>query len=360
MNEQLEIWSDFYRYKKFSVYDKLMNYFRLAGQQKPVCFVDYSQTVPLPKRALIYEDVKQFWQSDIAPTTKTFTETMDSIIIGIIEKVSSSNKKLAVWYSGGTDSTAILSAVLKNSSKDFQKEKLLVRLTKDSIEEYPWFYENYIHDKLNHKISSLNEYFDDGYYNIDGVFGDTVFGEHYIPELIEKGYLKSNVDWLAQPVERFEEILDSVLKNIELSNWLYSSMEPMFKKYKAQNVFDAFWLQGAAMNLNQLHWMPFTLNYDVANISPEIIRQKFQDHYETRVFSHPDMFSFAFSHRRSSESDIYRARVCSNKYSLDFSNDMDYFNNKKKVSSQIKMYHSTPYSSMLTDFSVQKDIIYRI
>jgi len=356
----LEIWSDFYKYKKFSVYDKLMNHFRVGGQQKPVCFVDYSQTVPLPKRALIYDDITQFWAQDISTSTTTFEETIDSIIINIIDKVSASNKKLAVWYSGGTDSLAVLSSVLKNSTTDFKKEKLLIRLTTDSIEEYPWFYDTYIKDKLNHSFSTLDEYFNPDYYNIDGVFGDTVFGEHYIPELIQGGYLSADIDWLSEPVERFEEILYSVIKQIEWANWLYNSMEPMFKKYKAVNVFDAFWLQGAAMNLNQLHWMPFTLSYPVAKLDKQIINEKFQDHYETRVFSHPNMFLYAFNHRRGPESNIHRARISSNKYSLDFSNDMDYFNNKQKVSSQIKMYNSTPFSSILNDFSIHKDIIYRI
>jgi hypothetical protein len=184
-----------------------MNHFRVGGQQKPVCFVDYSQTVPLPKRALIYDDITRFWAQDISTSTTTFEETIDSIIINIIDKVSASNKKLAVWYSGGTDSLAVLSSVLKNSTADFKKEKLLIRLTTDSIEEYPWFYDTYIKDKLNHSFSTLDEYFNPGYYNIDGVFGDTVFGEHYIPELIQGGYLSADIDWLSEPVERFEEIL---------------------------------------------------------------------------------------------------------------------------------------------------------
>jgi hypothetical protein len=357
----LVIWSDFYRYKKFSVYDKLMNHFRIAGDQKPVCFVDYSQTVLLPKRALIYEDIKNFWAQDTVPEyNKSFEETLDNIVTNIINKVTLSNKKLAVWYSGGTDSLALLSAILKNSNESFKKEKLLVRLTNDSITEYPWFYEKYINNKLNFKFSKLNDYFDNEYYNVDGVFGDTVFGEHYIPELIQKGYLSDNVDWLSQPVERFEEVLNSVLKNHDMSNWLYSSMETMFKKYKANTVFDAFWLQGAAMNLNQLHWMPFTLSYPVGKIDKETIKEKFLDHYETRVFSHPNMFLYAFNHRRSIDSNIYRARISSHKYSLDFSKDLDYYDNKIKVSSQIKMYDSTPFSSMNLDFTIDKDIIYRI
>jgi hypothetical protein len=357
---ELEIWSDFYKYKKFSLYDKLMNHFRVSGQQKPVCFVDYSQTVPIPKRALIYKDIKDFWSTDVPKSNKTFEETLDGIINKIIDKVSNSNKKLAVWYSGGTDSLSILCSVIKNSSNSFKKEKLLVRLTKDSIEEYPWFYETYISNKLNHKFSTLDEYFHPEFYNIDGVFGDTVFGEHYIPELVESGYIKDDIDWLAEPVERFENLLYAVLKNIEMSNWLYHTMEPLFKRYNAQNIFDAFWLQGCAMNLNQLHWMPFTLSYPVGKLDSSIIKEKFEYHYETRVFSNYDMFVYSFNHRKSNESNIYRARISSNKYSLEFTKDIDYFNNKKKVSSQIKLYDSTPYSSMSETFRIEKDIIYRI
>lgn len=357
----LPIWADFCQFNKYSLYDRLMTTFRVAGQQHPVCFVDYSQTVPLPKRNLCYRDITDFWAQSIIPQSeKTFTETIDDIAKGIIQMVSNSNRKLAIWYSGGTDSLSVLTSILKNADKNFLKEKVLVRLTKDSIEEYPLFFDRYIKNDLNYEFSKLIDYFNEDYFNIDGVFGDTVFGEHYIPELVERKYLSDNVDWLSLPVERFEDILNSVLKNTNQSNWLYKTMEPMFTKYNAKTVFDAFWLQGAAMNLNQLHWMPFSLDSNISKISRAQFEKRFQDQYDFRIFSHPDMFLYAFNHRRSSKSDIYRARLSSNLYSLDFSGDKDYFDNKKKVSSQIKMYGSTPYSKIMSDFSIEAKIIYRV
>lgn len=358
MSATMDLWSDFHRYKKFSLYDKLMNYFRIAGKQKPVCFVDYSQTVPLPKRHLIYEDVKLFWQN-VKLTQKTFDEVLDEIIYDIITKTSNSNKKLAVWYSGGTDSTAILCSIIKNSSAKFQKEKLLIRLTKDSIEEYPLFFEKYI-KKLNYEFSVLSDYFNLEYFNVDGVFGDTIFGEHYIPELIEDNYLNSDINWLELPVDKFENILFNVFKNEELASWLYLTMVPLFRKYEAETVFDAFWLQGAAMNLNQLHLMPLLLSYDAEKISKEDFQLTYDNHYHTRVFSDVRMFSYAFSYRKSSESNVFRPRLPSNKYTLEFTKDKEYFDNKKKVSSQIKMYDSTPFSALTFDFDIKKDIIYRI
>ncbi len=357
----LPIWADFCQFKKYSLYDQLMTTFRVAGQQHPICFVDYSQTVPIPKRNLCYVDIKGFWEQPSVPySNKTFTETIDSIAKGIISTISNSNRKLAVWYSGGTDSVSVLTSILRNADKQFLNEKVLVRLTTDSIDEYPLFFDRYIKDTLNYEYSSLIDYFNEDYLNIDGVFGDTVFGEHYIPELIESKYLTNDIDWVSEPVEVFEDILNSVLKNKKQSSWLFKSMESLFTKYNATTVFDAFWLQGAAMNLNQLHWMPFTLDSNISSISQEKFEKRFRDQYNMRMFSHPDMFLYAFNHRRSSASDIYRARLSSNLYALDFSGDRDYFDNKKKVSSQIKMYGSTPYSKITSNFSVEAKIIYRV
>ena len=362
MTDKLEIWSDLRRYKTYSVYDKYMNVFRMRGKQHPVCFVDYFQSIPLPKRALIYKDIKEFWELDQIPaTTKTFEETIDTIAVNIINLVSNSNKKLAVWFSGGTDSTTVLCAILKNSSLTFQKEKLLIRLTKDSIDEYPWFFENYINGKLEYKFSRLSDYFNDSYYNVDGVFGDTVFGEHYIPELIENKFLQESIDWLNLPVDRFADVLKHTLKDSKLTEWLYNAHCPLFKKYNAETVFDAFWLQGAAMNLNQLHWMPLTLDFGIYLVTQEQFKRTFDRHYQTRMFSHPDMFKYAFNHRKSTDSNTHRPRISSNLYSLDFTKDKDYFDNKKKVSSQFKMYDRTsPVSSIFSDFTIDSTTIYRV
>jgi hypothetical protein len=339
-----------------------MNIFRMRGKQHPVCFVDYSQSVPLPKRALIYDDIKEFWELDNVPTySNTFEETIDDIIINIINLVSSSNKKLAVWFSGGTDSTSILCAILKNSTLEFQKEKILIRLTTDSIEEYPWFFEKYINGKLEYQFSKLSDYFNDEYYNVDGVFGDTVFGEHYIPELIENKFLDESIDWLKLPVAKFADLLRNTLKDPKLTDWLYNVHCPLFKKYNAETVFDAFWLQGAAMNLNQLHWMPLALDFGIYSVTQEQFKRTFDRHYQTRVFSHPNMFRYAFNHRKSRDSNIYRPRISSNLYSLDFTKDTVYFDNKKKVSSQFKMYNRTsPVSSIFSDFTIDSTTIYRV
>lgn len=357
----LPIWQDFYQLRSWSMYDKLMTAFRIAGNQHPVCFVDYSMTAPLPKRALVYEDVLDFWRTPLTKSTDSFADVMDRIATDIIQRIEISKYKLAVWYSGGTDSVCLLSAILKNSSPAFQQEKLLIRMSQHSIDEYPWYYDHYIKDKLPHKMSRLVDYFEDDYINVDGVFGDTVFGEHYIPELQERGFISKDVDWLAEPPVRFYDLLRAVLKDTPQAQWMWEQFETLSEKYHARNVFDLFWLQGAAMNLNQLHWMPFMLDYAACQLPPEVWKERFYRQYDYRVFSDVRMFQYAFTHRYSDRSDIRRARIDSHLYSLDFTGDKDYFDNKPKVSSQIKLYESTPYGRLsFPDFRIEPSIIYRV
>lgn len=357
----LPIWQDFYQLPTWSMYDKLMTAFRIAGDQHPICFVDYSLTAPLPKRAHVYKDVLDFWQNPLPPCTDSFADVMGRIVTRIIRKVEESDSKLAVWYSGGTDSVCLLSAVLKNSSPAFQQEKMLIRMSQESIEEYPWYYECYIKDKLPHKMSRLVDYFEDGYYNVDGVFGDTVFGEHYIPELQERGFISKDADWLSRSPSNFHSLLLAVLKNRRQADWMWEQFERLGEKYNAENVFDLFWLQGAAMNLNQLHWMPFLLDYAACQLPPSVWKDRFYKQYDFRVFSSVDMFVYAFNHRYSDRSNIRRARIDSHLYSLDFTGDQDYFDTKPKVSSQIKLYESTPYGRLsFPDFRIEPSIIYRV
>ena len=63
------------------------------------------------------------------------------------ETILKMGKRINVMWSGGIDSTSVLSSFLIAGAKP---DQLYVTMTTDSIDEYPWFYHNIIDGKIEH------------------------------------------------------------------------------------------------------------------------------------------------------------------------------------------------------------------
>jgi hypothetical protein len=96
-----------------------------------------------------------------------------------LEKLhNSTGKKFRLLYSGGIDSTAILSGFIEYFGLAQCSQLLEISCTPDSINENPWIWERYI-SKVNFKIkSSLNQknFIDDNMITIMGEGNDHLFG----------------------------------------------------------------------------------------------------------------------------------------------------------------------------------------
>ena len=120
----------------------------------------------------------------ILPLGKTgykdsLVDTCDSRAQEIINK--SGDKKSYVFWSGGIDSTTVLVSLLKLGAGP----SLCIVMTEESIKEYPEFYNNYIHNKLNIRLiryehaykipEPVDTYLTDGIV-VTGEIGDQMFG----------------------------------------------------------------------------------------------------------------------------------------------------------------------------------------
>ena len=87
--------------------------------------------------------------SDLQKQNLSFDEICDLVAQDIVNFTNQSNREVIINYSGGVDSTTVLTALLKNQ---INKDKLTILLSKESIEEYPGFYQDIIYNKLYHLI----------------------------------------------------------------------------------------------------------------------------------------------------------------------------------------------------------------
>lgn len=352
--------SDFWEFSRFTLFENIMNNIKARTVTYPVCFVDYSKTLPVTDRAIAFPDISEILSNDssIDSMTQEYDALIETLVKNAIDLCNAKNKKLAVWWSGGIDSTAVLVAVLKSTTEKFQRENLVIRGDINSIEEYPNFYQKYILNKLEFLPANLINYFDDQYINIDGAGGDTVFGDHVVYELVERGYLDKNIDWLNLKANRYVDIINSVIKNSAISEWYVSQLDKLFTRFNTETVFDCCWLQGMALNYQNVHIAPYVYDFNIKNLEASFLKERFILQYPLRIFGSVDFFKYSLKYRHVRNN--HNPRECSRKYIYDFTKDVDYYKNKRKVSSQVKLYDPVLLSKLYEDFTFENNLIYRV
>lgn len=145
------------------------------------------------------------------------------------------SKKIYITWSGGIDSTLVLSEMLKIAPKS----QLVVMMDKNSVLEYPDFYKKYIEGQL--ETTGMSFYTDDPLrvalrdgIVVTGHLMDPVFGANI--------YQALPIDRLKQTVPDFLEGLNEYSRNM-YRKLINACPRPLV------NVKDLFW------------WMDYTLNY---------------------------------------------------------------------------------------------------
>ena len=97
-----------------------------------------------------YSNIRWASGSDLIPTpiATPMVDLLDEHATSVIHQYDGdASKPIVVLWSGGVDSTTVICALLKNGAKNVK-----VLCSKDSIEEYPWFFENVV-KKLPYVVS---------------------------------------------------------------------------------------------------------------------------------------------------------------------------------------------------------------
>lgn len=130
-------------------------------------------TTPWPQ-----ELIPKFRMPEYDPMfNKSFEQVTDENALRIRDRILQ-GEKFAVMYSGGIDSTLVLSSLIKNLNKE-ELESVTVMCSGESIAENPVFYNKFIHEKMK-TLDSKNHKYDDliklGMTPIISDEGDCIFG----------------------------------------------------------------------------------------------------------------------------------------------------------------------------------------
>jgi hypothetical protein len=196
----------------------------LSRVYKPQRFVsrDGEWSTPWPQ-----EIPPGFEMPDYNPNfKKDFFEVSDNRAKEIANLIISKNQKFVVMYSGGIDSTVIMSALIKNLSED-ELKNITVCANSHSMIENPHFWKKYIWNKFKIFDSSVMKY-DDlielGYHPITADEGDCIFGtmsfldlqqnyEYYLDQLSpeSRSSLRLIKDKMASPEVHYSEFKDLLI-----------------------------------------------------------------------------------------------------------------------------------------------------
>lgn len=128
-------------------------------------------------------------------SNKEFDQICDETAYKIKEIILNTNRKILLSWSGGIDSTCVLVALLK---ADIPKERFLILLTKESIEENKFFFDQFIANQLScadtlEFCTKNSDY--QSYYHISGEFGDQLFGSKLMSDFHEHNNLNRYTRW---------------------------------------------------------------------------------------------------------------------------------------------------------------------
>ncbi len=241
--------------------------------------------------------------------------------------------RVFVFWSGGIDSTVILSAILKNWSKEELKQ-LTVVCNKFSIEEYPNFYERFIKDNLTTVSSNLffnnTEKYSHKNIYVASDTGDVVIGYNYItyfdqrfPGIYNKSYKKHT-----------NELIEYFGKT-DKAYYAYQRIKRSLDKNNIQvdTVFDFLW------------WIDFNWSFDQNIYYFLYMFSLLPEELDTKQFFVNNMFDWfkipvfqqwAFSTIGTSQrikDDILSFKYAYKKYIYDFDKDLNYFLYKTRESS---------------------------
>jgi hypothetical protein len=261
---------------------------------------------------------------------KSYEQICDDRAKEILNQCEQNNKKLAVMYSGGIDSTLVLCSILKVATKK-QLNMVVVLLSSESIIENKNFYYQYIIKNFECVSSYKFPYYlgNDEYLFISGENADQLFGSQVCGQF---AYGK-DYNILLNPIENMEgHIIDFFNKRLSTSHKKYKEgIFNIFKKIvekspiEIDNVYKFFW------------WINFTTKWQSVYVrllpfSNNIGNIKLQENYTT-FYCTEEFQLWSLNNSNSFVKDtIDSVKYISKDYIYNFNKDLDYLK-KPKVGS---------------------------
>ena len=222
------------------------------------------------------------------------------------------DKTIHIFYSGGIDSVCVLIALLKNKKyKEFlEQNRFFISMTQKSVEEYPYFFHNFIQDKIPIRVLNFNKVMNDpNILIVSGDSGDFIIGS--------SDSLNFNISDLMESWQKLNVNEDLYLAAVKKCPFDITSINQYF-----------WWINQCFSYQDEL------IRYYVWSTTKQI--QTIPTDEKVFRFFYDDLFT-TFSYEYMSTNPVYHdsknLKTFAKKYIFDFTKDSNYLN-KEKICSQ--------------------------
>lgn len=251
----------------------------------------------------------------------TFQQISDRTAATIIQEAIERNLRIQVLWSGGIDSTVALIALVNAGSFSAISDRIEVLLSMDSINEYPLFFHQFIHGKLNYTFihPPITQHFADDALIVTGEHGDQLFGSDKLLPMIVNGLAQLNYEDCLPIYATHKFGVPSTGER------LLRYLEPLIAAAPKPIVsaFDLFWW----LNLT-IKWQQVTLRLPVFTFKEDIadLAERFRHFFRGEDFQQWSLHQ----HENRAVTRLADYKAIAKKYIFDFTNDPNYRNDKSK------------------------------
>jgi hypothetical protein len=326
---------------------------------------DRTNTIKFPLNFQILNQILPLGQQKIS-----YADACDARAIEIMKKAESNDCRIFIMWSGGIDSTTIMSAFLRNTTSE-QQQRITVFMSQNTIKENPRFFKRFVLGKLSYEssINFADRFAEENSIFVHGECNGQLYGD--MDEFSNAHFMnmpKSNDKLLWQ-----HHLSKAPTPELIHAMWKYEKFNPELLDV-VQHIVTAS-AKTVGIELENLHqfatWykMCFVVQYcqarpiafmsknlldNTANINKRVIA----------FFVSKDFDQWAMHRLITLREHCKIQRLESREYIKSFDGDLDYFENKQKVNSggtlanQLKLVYAldsemnfVPKDQLLTYYS---------
>ena len=315
-----------------------------------ISLIDRTEKIEMPYRFKCYEAFRM--PTDFTGFDLTYEQCCEKRAWEMIDLSRRLNKPIALFYSGGIDSTLMLITFMKILSAQELRERIWVCLNLKSVYENSRFYFDHVIKKCTIKSSYLlSSMLDKSVIILGGEHNDQLFGSDTVSEIINMyGYdpvLKPyNNDFI---IKFFCERKKYPLSPEAAKLWV-DVIDDHIRHHapcELSTVFDFFWWFNFCFKWQSVYFR-MLLRVDIANrdnITQEYIQKYYHHFYSTVDFQKWSMCNPQEKIRDSWKSYKIRAK----EIIYDFTKDEDYFKHKVKNGSLNDLFRFKAVPDAFTD-----------
>ena len=274
------------------------------------------------------------------PPIRAVNDSLNDLLDQRATELLATQRKLAVMWSGGIDSTCVLVALLKHLQ---HQDQLVVYMTDVSIAENPEFYKNFLENKIecrNTNDLDISEEFLNSHVLLHGDPGDCIYCpsmmmyKHLIPDNRHLLPWRSNRNLIAEGIDRYRTRADrtGVWLVPGFANWYVNKVSDNIEEvglYEINTIADWWW------------WHYFNLKWEFSIMRPFYIKRKnqrstisskcFQSYVNTTFYNTEYFQNWSYTNLPSLYFDHKKHKIDAKRYIFDFDHNEVYLNTKTKT-----------------------------